>query len=511
MKRLTKWLVIPLIFIGIGIGLTQGYLYIFPPKPAMVVQTAGADLTRNIGGAGSLALPTLAQGTIFEVKNGDSIQQAVLQAQPGDTVMVYRGMYHETVYIDKDDIVLLGVVQEGSWPTLDGNKELNDAILYSGSDITIDSFKITNYKGNGIMGQAGNNFVIRNNLIIDTGVYGIFPQFGTNGLIEHNILTGIEDAAIYVGMCDNVDVRHNEVFGNVAGIEIENTRHALVENNYVYDNAGGILAFITPGLPIKTTFDVIIRDNFVVNNNHVNFAAKGSIVANVPQGTGILILAADDVIIENNIISGNDSVGIGVTDLSLITDISKDPGSEPNPDRIVILDNIMENNGNNPHGILKDLIKVALQDKGPDIMDTGKGTGKCIADQNRYRTLFVLGANYGLCDRVKYATDGIFTMTLPEMAPIEIIQDVSSEDFEHELGKRTYYGVCTGCHTYSVRMIGPSVKSIQALYFDDPEGIASFIEHPVKKRDDFPEMPPQNYLTEQTRMAVAKYMLEVRR
>ena len=78
------------------------------------------------------------------------------------------------------------------------------------------------------MGQAGNNFENRNNWLIDAGVYGIFPQFGKNGLLEYNILTGIEDAAIYVGMCDNVDVRHNEVFGNVAGIDIENFRHALV-------------------------------------------------------------------------------------------------------------------------------------------------------------------------------------------------------------------------------------------------------------------------------------------
>ena len=71
------------------------------------------------------------------------------------------------------------------------------------------------------MGQAGNNFVIRNNWIIDTGVYGIFPQFGKNGLIEHNVLSVIADAAIYVGMCDNVDVLHNETFDSVAGIEIE--------------------------------------------------------------------------------------------------------------------------------------------------------------------------------------------------------------------------------------------------------------------------------------------------
>jgi len=29
----------------------------------------------------------------------------------------------------------------------------------------------------------------------------------------------------------------------------------------------------------------------------------------------------------------------------------------------------------------------------------------------------------------------------------------------------------------------------------------------TKKRDDYPEMPPQNYLDAETRLAAAKYML----
>ena len=45
------------------------------------------------------------------------------------------------------------------------------------------------------MGQSGNNFSIRNNWVVDTGLYGIFPEFGHNGLIENNILSEIEDAA----------------------------------------------------------------------------------------------------------------------------------------------------------------------------------------------------------------------------------------------------------------------------------------------------------------------------
>ena len=74
-----------------------------------------------------------------------------------------------------------------------------------------------------------------------------------------------------------------------------------------------------------------------------------------------------------------------------------------------------------------------------------------------------------------------------------------------------YLGVCAGCHTYTGRMIGPPVQIIQALYMNNPEGLAEYIANPVKKRDDYPEMPPQDYLDEETRPAVAEYMLTVKK
>ena len=56
-------------------------------------------------------------------------------------------------------------------------------------------------------------------------------------------------------------------------------------------------------------------------------------------------------------------------------------------------------------------------------------------------------------------------------------------------------------------MIGPLVQIIQALYMDNAQGIADYIAKSIKKREDYPEMPPQNYLDEETRIAVAEYML----
>lgn len=497
-----KKIIFTLIILVIGVFVGK---YIFGKKTKSVVLPRTNNLYRNTSDVNDTVNNSFKthefSGEILVVKNGDAIQEAVKKARPGDLIRVYPGMYMETVYIDKDNITFQGIIENGEWPVLDGKKELNDAFLYSGNGIQIENFKIINYKGNGIMGQAGNNFVLRNNWIIDAGVYGIFPQYGKNGLIEHNVLTGIEDAAIYVGMCDNIDVKYNEVFGNVAGIEIENSRHCLVESNKVYNNTGGILAFITPGLPIKTTYDVIIRNNFVSDNNHENFGAPGSIVSGIPPGTGILIMAADDVIVENNIISGNDNAGIIITDFENGgAEASNDPDSEPNPDRIIILDNFMISNGNNPVGEIKAVMLTKLSTKGPDILAIGGGEGSSIRDVNRYRT-FGLG-DFGEPDIVDTKKVKSFLLDQP-VAPKKISKK--------ELGEMIYYGICSGCHAYDIRLIGVPINIIQMIYKNNPQGIIDYMENPKNLREDYPEMPPQDYLSDDAKQAVAEYILTLKK
>lgn len=498
MNKAFKWAgMIGLVVVGL-----IGGKYIFggvdqtapPPVPVYFSQ----DNTEITDGSSQIVPPM--SGAVIDVRDGDSIQTAVNKAQPGDLIRVYPGTYVETVYIDKDSISLQGVIEEDRWPELDGEKRLNDAFLYSGNNILIENFKISRFKGNGIMGQAGNNFILRNNWIIDAGVYGIFPQYGTNGLIERNILTGIEDAAIYVGMCDNVDVRFNEVYGNVAGIEIENSRHALVEYNYAYNNSGGILVFITPGLPIKTTYDVIIRNNYVYDNNHENFGAPGSIVSMVPAGTGIIVMAGDDVIIENNIIKDNKNVGIVITDLDFMASVSVDPDSEPYPDRVVLLDNMMINNGTDPVTEVKALKLAHLMTGNLDIAAVGGGVDSCIRDRGRYSTIGLGGYKNCQVTDTKSVTSYMLKNPVPP-------RETNAEN----KSKLVYYGVCAGCHSYSTRMIGPPTMTLQALYMDNPQGIADYIANPVHKRKDYPEMPKQDYLSEELRLDVAKFMLQVKK
>ena len=366
---------------------------------------------------------------------------------------------------------------------LDGQKKLNDAILYSGNNFVAENLEIRNYKGNGIMGQAGNNFEIRNNVIAESGVYGIFPQLGQNGIVEHNVVSGIADAklAIYIGMSDNILVAHNDVFDSVAGIEIENSRHAIVEHNYVHNNSGGLLAFVTPGLPIKDTVEMIFRNNFVVENNHANFGAPGSTVAGIPAGTGILVMAADDVVIEGNVVSDNKVSGIIITDHAHASNITADPesgtelGSREDPRQRDAQQRLRhDHRGQGPgacrgHGERQEPRHRAcgpepgqLHHQPPPVCDRRRG-------RLHRSTMIAATVNY----------------LLPPVPPREIKPG--------ERGRVVYLGICNnGCHTYNGRMIGPPVQAIQALYMDNPQGLAEYISKPAKKRDDYPEMPPQD-------------------
>lgn len=107
-------------------------------------------------------------------------------------------------------------------------------------------------------------------------------------------------------------VRDNEAFGNVSGIEIENSVDALVENNYSHDNTVGILVFILPGKTATEAANTRIVGNRLENNNLANFSRPEMTVNLAPDGSGLLILSADTTEATGNTFSGNKSFAIGL-------------------------------------------------------------------------------------------------------------------------------------------------------------------------------------------------------
>jgi len=238
-------------------------------------------------------------------------------------------------------------------PVLDGEGKLSDGVLATGSNFLIEGFDLRNYIANGVVAQHARNVTFRDLNIDKTGLYGVYPVSCTGVTIERCVATGIADAALYVGQSRDIVVRDSEAHDNVTGIEIENSVNAVVENNYVHDNTGGILVFILPNNPSKVGHNCIVRNNRVINNNHANFGNPNAIVSNVPPGTGVMVMAADNNEVTANEIRGNDCYGVAVFSLEIAFPKGTAFDVGATPENNWIHDNVYSDNGRNPAGALQ--------------------------------------------------------------------------------------------------------------------------------------------------------------
>ncbi|MGK0293410.1 MAG: cytochrome c551/c552, partial [Porticoccaceae bacterium] len=178
--------------------------------------------------------------------------------------------------------------------------------------------------------------------------------------------------------------------------------------------------------------------------------------------------------------------------------LTLDPESDPNADGAMILDNVMLNNGYDTIDAVRAFALTELHTGDIDIFQIGPTEGSCINNRHRYKTVGV--SDFTDCDFTN--TDDIENYLLAGGAEPRVIHP-------SERGEIAYLGVCTGCHAYAGRLIGPSVMEIQALYADRPEALVNYINAPIPMRDNYPEMPAQNYLDAETQLAVANYILKV--
>jgi cytochrome c peroxidase len=294
--------------------------------------------------------------TTVRVGPNESIQQAVDRSGPGDMIEVPYGIYHEAVVLDWSNVTLIGIPNEnGEWPVIDGEGTRSDGVIASGNNFEMAFFAVKNYTSNGVLVEGATDVYLHDMYIENTGVYGVYPVRCTDVLMERIEATLMNDAAVYAGKSENVVIRDTVTYGNVIGIELENTVNGEIYNNHAYDNTVGIFVDLLPQLPSKVSLYTKVYDNVVENNNGENFARPGSSPALIPPGTGMLILAADEVEIYNNTITGNKTGGLAVFNLG-IGFATNEIDVGPNPEHVYAHDNIYENNGYEADPFVKNML-----------------------------------------------------------------------------------------------------------------------------------------------------------
>ena len=292
----------------------------------------------------------------LRVEPGQTIQEVVDQALPGDTIEVPYGIYEEHVILDVSDLKFFGIPNEkGEWPIIEGNGTGSDGVIASGNNFEMAFFQVKNFTSNGVLIEGSTGVYLHDMYIENTGVYGVYPVRCTDVLIERIEGTLMNDAAIYAGKSKDVVIRDTLTYGNVIGIELENTVNGEVYNNYAHDNTIGIFIDLLPQLPSKVSMNTKVYNNTSENNNGANFGKPGSAVSLIPPGTGMLILAADHVEVYGNTFTGNKTVGLAVFNLT-IGFSPEEIDVDPNPDHNFAHDNIYENNGYDADPFVKNML-----------------------------------------------------------------------------------------------------------------------------------------------------------
>ena len=327
----------------------------------------------------STAAPLAAETHRVQAGEGAAIrlQEALILAQPGDVIELGEGRIALTdgLSLDVDGVTVTGAGMDKSVLDFTGQQGAGEGLLVTSDNVTLRGFAVENPKGDGIKSKGADN-IIYDSIRVEwtggpkasNGAYGIYPVESTGVLVQRSKVVGASDAGIYVGQSRDITVRGNLVEYNVAGIEIENSRNALVTGNIATHNTGGLLVFDLPGLPVMGGGNVILRGNVVKDNDTPNFAPPGNIVASVRRGTGVLVMANDGVLIEDNAFEGNATAHIMVI---AYTQPFEDARYNPHARNVVVGENAFGRGGDDPQIDGKEQLLAAFGGALPPVMWDG--------------------------------------------------------------------------------------------------------------------------------------------
>ncbi len=321
------------------------------------------------------------------VKNGESIQSAIDAAAAGTIIFIKSGTYSEAVHVEKPGIQLIGMNEGGRAVIIQnpGTEENGIEVTSNGAGFVLKNVTVQNFKENGVLLTGVDNFILDHVTAINNKEYGLFPVFCHHGVIKYCSATGSSDTGIYVGQSTDISVQYNVAFANVSGFEIENCTNVEASFNESYDNTGGLLVFLLPGLTVKTASAISVIKNYIHDNNRPNFSTPaGGFEFFVPTGSGILVVGADNTTIQKNRISHNNFVGVATVSTLIIGSLAGLPPEafadiEPNPDGARITENTLTQNGS--------AAPAGLPLPAADFLWDGSGTNNCWSN-NVYTTSY---------------------------------------------------------------------------------------------------------------------------
>jgi hypothetical protein len=286
---------------------------------AIVIAFAAAACGGDSNTSSGTTTPT-SHRTLTVPAEYSTISKAVDAAKPGDLVLISPGIYKEAVQVETDDIVIRGTDRNSV--IIDGEFQRENGIEVFSNGVAVENLTVRNNTGNGVFftGDYGKGVTLtgyRASYVTayDNGVYGIYAFNATKGVFDHDYGSGHPDSAFYVGQCNPCDalLSHDTGQSNMLGYSGTNSTGVTIVESTFSNNRAGIVPNSLYSEKLYPNRGTTVAGNVVENNN--NGAAPGSDTFAVAFGNGIILAGATNAVASANLVRGNITGGISITDL----------------------------------------------------------------------------------------------------------------------------------------------------------------------------------------------------
>lgn len=257
--------------------------------------------------------PTEWSGTTRNVPSDyPTIQAAVDAADPGDLILLGRGIYREAVDVGTPGLTIRGV--DRNEVIIDGEFERANGIQVFFTDgVVVENLTTMNHTLNGVFWNGVRGYRASYVTAINNGDYGIYAFDSGDGLFEYSYGSGSPDASFYIGQCNPCDAVLTDSIGEYSGLGYSGSNASAdiyIVNNIFRYNGTGAAPNSLDGELLPPTENVVVAGNLIHDNGYGDFPHKSAQWAT--QGLGVAAAGIENSIITKNRILNHPLSGIQV-------------------------------------------------------------------------------------------------------------------------------------------------------------------------------------------------------
>lgn len=269
-------------------------------------------LGMTIGQAGAATITVNSDGG----ENYTSIQEAVNNAQNGDTILVYPGAYKENVKVDKELVITANSSLTGDelnrTYVLGANPD-NDIFLISSDNVTIEGFYIsggpsgTEREQAGISLEGANNCSLVNNILILNDV-GILLSGAQGNNLSKNLI-GMGNGGISLLNSQENILSNNQLIAHKNGISLNESVNNTVINNTAGSNIIGIYLGTASGNTLA--YNILSKNEYGISGqaSQSNYMFNNTLYMNEIGMS--LIKSSNNAIYANEFLNFEDAIDDG--------------------------------------------------------------------------------------------------------------------------------------------------------------------------------------------------------